>query len=112
MNSISWMIYAAEVVGTLKDVLTGLAVASGFVFSIGLLMSGAGGWFIGEDSDAQAAFHAFMKRLWIPILLIFISIVTPSRSTIYMIAASESVQAVIVDPEMKTKIKEWLPDGP
>lgn len=120
MNSLSWMIYAAEAFGGLKvaaSIVTGvMLVGGGFVaFMTGLF--GHGSY---ADADAKSVFNVVIKKWWLPIVFGSVAVLSPSTTTIYMIAASEAGETVIQSPEarevfndlktiIKSKLKEQLP---
>lgn len=90
MNTLSWMIYAAEVAGSLKDMI-------GIASFVGLLIFGI--WFLIMALAAASPYPDDMGKppsvlLWGGLAGCFLASVTPSSTTIYMIAASEAGHAV------------------
>jgi len=94
MNSLSWMIYGAEVAGNLQTIAVGVALIVG-------LFGGTAICVFGFDSQYKYV------RKWIPAYILIMSVsgliavFTPSSDTIYMIAASEAGEAVVTSPEGK-----------
>lgn len=120
MNSLSWMIYAAEALGNL-----GTAAALATFLS---LLAIAGGVFVGgmivsiddRNSTGKELMAASMRKWWLPLCFAFVSVFTPSSNTIYLIAASEAGETIVTSPEakevfddlktiIKSKLKEQLP---
>lgn len=80
MNSLSWMIYAADVVQGLQAILAVCAAVGMTAHGIGTLMQ--------ESPDGRD----ITPPKWLlpaSILSLFLSAAIPSRHTVYMIAASE-----------------------
>lgn len=109
MNSLSWMIYAAEVLGRAQNVSSAIAFFSTVFYAVGVYRT--------MTSEAART----IRRLWfIPAISGMIAIFTPSSNTIYLMAGSEAGETIVTDPEMKevfsdlktiikAKIKEQLP---
>lgn len=105
MNSISWMIYAADVCGSISGILTASgvgAIAAMVGAGVGLLAADgrACSW---QDKDEikerdKKIRGACTKILrWGPVFALgcwTVAAVIPSKSTIYAIAASESMESV------------------
>lgn len=79
MNSLSWFLYFAGVVGGLK---TGLAIFGTIVLILGTIIS-AIVW-----AEYEVKWPAYTTVLVGPLLLV-LSALTPSQNTMYAIAASE-----------------------
>lgn len=116
MNNLSWMIYAADVLGNLRNLFTACAIMSGLaVCAISLAYA------IGQaDGDVEEGSWKKPLRL-LPLVFVFalMAVLSPSSSTIYMIAASEAGETVVTSPEakeifsdlksvIKSKLKEEL----
>lgn len=89
MNSLSWLIYLADITGDIEGLLTGV-----FVFGlVGLVLTSIGYFMMSGDNYCASEFEAcrkFIKLAW-PIVLIcgVLVAVIPARKTIMFIAASE-----------------------
>lgn len=119
MNSLSWMIYAAEVLGRIG---TTFALAS-FVSFISIAI----GIFVGlvfsiddKDGTGKRIVAYSVRKWWVPLVFALIAVFTPSSNTIYLIAASEAGETIVTSPEakevfddlkaiIKSKLKEQLP---
>lgn len=96
MNTLSWLIYLANVVGNLREVLAVLAFLGGFVGGIGLLFL----W--GLNFAEETGYRPIRPTIaWASLVsvVLALSIITPSASTIYLIAASEAGEQVTSSPE-------------
>ncbi len=90
MNSLSWLIYLADVVGNLRAILS----ASTFILVIGIAGSGIARFIFwveaGDDQTLQISIQRTLKICVVALLFVaVISIAVPQRSTIMFIAASE-----------------------
>lgn len=119
MNSLSWMIYAAEVFNNLGMFLGLVGFGGLLIIILTAGFSGLLGVAGDEDKLKQASVRA-MRKIWMPVVALALSVVIPSSQTIYLIAASEAGATVISNPEMKevfndlktiikSKLKEQLP---
>lgn len=110
LNTLSWMIYFAEVLG-------GLSSLFGFVFlmlCIGVI-AGAIIWAVKtfngyDEDDAQQATRAsnIMKQLILFAAgVAFVDLLIPSSRTVYLVAASEMGEQVI-NTETATKLKKII----
>lgn len=126
MNNLSWLIYAADVVGKAGpfSLFAGLGLmASGVIMAL----VGRNSWnYYSSMSESQIAeseqFRKSLSRLGprcviAAIVFLFIATAIPSRGTIYMIAASEIGETVVTSPDavgmmgdlrtiIKSKLKE------
>lgn len=121
MNSLSWLLYIADVIGNIKGVL--------IAFSIFLLVVLIVSWFfralVSSDGDYKegGVLHSVTSsKLLYSSIVIFplIAAIIPSSTTIYMIAASEAGEVVVKSEEareiftgikgiIKNKLKEVAP---
>lgn len=109
MNNLSWLLLLA-------DLTQNISITIGIV--AGLLLVGGAGAAFGHflvDEDTERAGPIIKTFLWITIPLFIVNAFIPSKTTIYMIAASEMGETVINSPEtkkmfdlLKTKIEEQL----
>lgn len=101
MNSLSWFLYLADVIGNLQGLLVALSLLSGGGLSLWLLFG-----FISIDSDwdvkkdlrrSRIGDHRknVFRYLWVPVVFAFAASIIPSRDTIYLIAGSEAGEAVV-----------------
>lgn len=110
MNSLSWMIYLADVVGTAK-VMFGLALGGAAAWFVFLQIAAAHAADFGDDADIaprrKLSFKAFPFAIAFSVAIVLV----PSTSTIYAIAASEMGEKVINTPTAGKAIKAldaWL----
>jgi hypothetical protein len=129
MNSLSWMIYAANLVDNMNT-LAAIAlfvggVGGGFAYCVGTFPWHEWSWDTAKaKADRDAARGSFRKwgRRGVMAALITLPIATliPSDRTMYMIAASEAGETIVTSPEarevfndlktiIKSKLKEQLP---
>lgn len=100
MNSLSWLLYFADILSNVKAVLVTLALVSALVFGIYTMYS-----LIEKDEIPKFRFTL------IPILLLLSASVIPQSNTIYAIAASELGEEVInstIGRKAKTAIEQWI----
>lgn len=108
MNTLSWMIYAADVVGAL-NALSGLVT----VVAAPIAGASAAHIFIDEPKGEKLTTARRMIRNNLIVTAIFsaICVFTPSKDTIYAIAASEMGEEVIKSPTAGKAMKAldaWL----
>jgi hypothetical protein len=103
MNSLSWFLYAAEVVGNLSTLLCTIAVILMIATLMGSLFS-----FIANESRPP------MHFVWVFVAgasMLFFASFIPSKDTMYAIAASELGQKA-VETEIGGKalkaIEQWI----
>lgn len=88
MNELSWMIYAADVCGKLGGAAKIVAVSGAFVGGLlGVALRNDGG------VEEGKAIHKWTLRVC-PTLL-FLAVITPSKDTVYAMAASEMGEKVV-----------------
>lgn len=119
MNSLSWMIYAADVLSNIGGLLLFLAIAS-MIISVGVFIFAGPAIGIWDEDDrqykhAKAALGFVLSKWWVPLVCGFLWAVIPSQNTIYMIAASEAGETIVKTPEaqeifndLKTIIRQKL----
>lgn len=124
MNGLSWLIYAASVADGLKAGFVIGAFVSGFI-GILLLVFGFDipyrySWMQDEEWAEQKARPGFLRLLakrviGVAIACIFLTAITPSSQTMYLMAASQVGQQVANSPDgqemlgqIKTIIKHKL----
>ncbi len=101
MNSLSWFLYLADVIGNVQGLLVATSVLSGIGLSLWLLFG-----LLSIDSDFDVEKDVKRSRmtdhrknvfryLWLPVVFAFASSIIPSRDTIYLIAGSEAGEAVV-----------------
>lgn len=128
MNSLSWMIYAAEVSNQISFLsgVTGFCLAiAGGVYSVTCRIYPDTLYGSPEERrrrfDDRVSFRPKAAKLLIGgVAIMAASSFIPSSSTIYMIAASEAGETIVTSPEakevfddlktiIKSKLKEQLP---
>jgi len=109
MNSLSWMIYIADVVGSIKTITgTAVIVTVAFVGIVLLFLP----LILDIDDDAGPALKRAIKPVAIFVIAVaLIYTVTPSTNTIYAIAASEYGEEALKTPEAtkaRAALNAWL----
>jgi hypothetical protein len=114
MNDLSWMLYAAEVLDSLR---TAFKVGA---FAGTILVLGLSAFYAMCTMDEMTGFPAGcwkkpFRWIAIPIFLFVTAAFMPSSSTIYLIAASEAGETVVTSPDamemlndLKSIIKQKL----
>lgn len=119
MNSLSWMIYLAEICDRVQDAAGFISFMFGFIGSFGCVIAWAHCHI--EGGSMKLPIVVTILYLIIEIPTAAVGMLTPSSSTIYMIAASEAGETVVTSPEAKEmlgdlkeiirrKLKEELKD--
>lgn len=109
MNSLSILLYIADVLYTTTGVLTGFLIFGWFGYVVGSLlykMWGNDAWSY-DDPDTREKrkkareWSPFPKQkwFWISGLVILFLTLVPSKDTFYMIVASEAGETVVNTPE-------------
>lgn len=109
MNSLSWFLYLADVIGNVRGVLILFAIIFGAVTLFWLFAKGC----VAADDDESAKKFAHFMRFapWIFVSVTFLVAIIPSRDTIYLIAGSEAGEAVVTSEagqEILNDIKEVI----
>lgn len=112
MNNLSWLIYAAEVVGNVQGLLVATAAIGGFTIPAAMFICGLAA----DNGDLpEGSWKKPLRYLWIPILAAVLGTLIPSSKALYMIAASEAGETVVNSPDaiemlgdLKTIIKKRL----
>lgn len=92
MNTLSWMIYAADVVGKLGDGLLAMSLLGASGLAIGVV-------FRVVLTEGEGSIRPIVRWVWVPALAAIVTMFVPSTSTVYMIAASEAGETVVTSPE-------------
>lgn len=107
MNSLSWLIYAAELSNSISAACAFVVFAA--VAGLGFNALGCA---MGYNADAWENFKIFWpKTIKYLLPLLIVSVVLPSKTTIYAIAASEMGEKVINTPTAAKAMKAldaWL----
>lgn len=90
MNNLSWFIYLADVLSNLQPLLASVGALLAFALSFALVYG-----LIEEDLP----FIRIGKWVVVPIILLIIACLIPSKQTIYMIAGSEAGEMVVKSEE-------------
>ncbi len=95
MNSLSWFVYLADSIPNLSSVGVGLIILAG-VLAFAMPPKG-----VEAFSKDHIPFSGFLAKTpyCVLILGLLLSIFTPSKETIYLIAGSEAGEMVIKTPE-------------
>jgi hypothetical protein len=131
MNTLSWMIYGAEVFSRLCPII-GFGGVFILLVSISCVVCGVVPWsyYSWDNAEHRIACEAMRSKLRtggrrgaiFGVVFIFFASVIPSSTTIYLIAASEAGEAVVTSPEaremmndlkgiIRKKLKEELGDS-
>lgn len=110
MNSLSWLLYFADVVQNIRGTIAGFMFLVGAIF----LFSGVA-WIFSKiaptdddisrgmpESFKKAVTKVFTFSIWLLVVLNVLSIVTPTKTTILSIAASEFAEYVVSTEEIQT----------
>lgn len=106
MNTLSWFIYLADIVGRLSAVLSVISVAAAVLIVI---------WFfVAVDWNKTYIKYGEYKQMHvpslyltiIPVIFFLFSICIPSKEAIYLIAGSEAGEMVIQDEGTQAIIKD------
>ena len=111
MNSLSWFLYFADVIGNLQGLLTLFAVLGGVISVFTCL-----GWLMNLDiygeQELTKTLGGITKKLAPAVAIAaLVAAAIPSKETVYMIAGSEAGEFVVNTPEAKeimTDIKEVI----
>lgn len=98
MNTLSWMIYLAEVAGNAQGFLIAATLSTALALTVATVVFAAAG----SVGDAEeSAWKKPVRLLWIPTVCGLLSVFVPSTKTLYMIAASETGEVIASTPEAK-----------
>lgn len=101
MNSVSWFLYAIDVIGNLKAISVMAFVVFGIMFIVTLIAVPISD---GEVLDAESRptwYKFFWRSLTCTIVGFLIFTILPSRNTMYAIAASEVGEKVIANEQVR-----------
>ena len=109
MNSLSWFLYLADVIGNVRGLLILFSTIFGAGTFVWLFAKGC----VAADDDKSAKKFAHFMRFapWIFVSATFLAAIIPSRDTIYLIAGSEAGEAVVTSEagqEILNDIKEVI----
>jgi len=98
VNSLSWMIYLAEVSGNVASASMFFGVALGVALTFYVIASG-----INEsiDNTNHGRWKKALRWYWLVGGMVLVAGIIPSRQTVYMIAASEAAGYVVATPQAK-----------
>lgn len=115
MNELSWLIYAADVAGSVKAVAVAGSVAIGIGCGLSAfvgLMICSSSWSDEDEKKTGRSFRDAWKKWALGFsALVAIASLTPSQNTIYAIAASEMGERVITSETGGKAVKAlnaWL----
>ena len=107
MNSLSWMIYLADILGSLK-------IFTGFIAG-GLGISGIICLIASLDCNDKDGVKFSVKMLSGMVAVVFLSCIIPGEKTMMRITASEMAERVITNPQVQnivdpsiTYLRLWL----
>ena len=102
MNTLSWLIYAADVlpsVGTFMGIIGGILLVFLAVWAFFLAGPMASMERQETANDLRSFSLKLVKLMWLPGVVLMTSFLIPETDTIYMIAASEFGEQVATTPE-------------
>lgn len=95
MNSLSWMVYLAQVSGSVGNMFVAFAVITG-LFGVGMIIARSV-----EESEKENRFIIRMCHWFIPLAFVFFAVcgnLTPTKETMYAIAASQVAETAYQSP--------------
>lgn len=96
MNSLSWLVYAADVAGNVGVVLVlGSLLGILGMFIASMVAGHQTDFGRGEPGDWKRPW----RHVWIVAVALLVASAIPSKTTIYMIAASEIGETVVTSPD-------------
>lgn len=111
MNTLSWLLYLSEVVGRIGNATSAVAVFGGiagvFLFVVGRIIPWTDWSWDNEETKKskrearEKAGNVGRSLIFIAVVCLMIAAVTPSKQTIYLIAASEAGEVVVKSDEAK-----------
>jgi len=112
MNSLSWLLYTADVVDS-------LGISMGILCALSVLSAGAGGFALMlthndygmEEKDRKPFWKVVNLSVWVFCVALVVSCITPSKETVYAIAASEMGEKAMATPTAGKAMKalnHWL----
>lgn len=111
MNSLSWLLYAADVAAGISGSLTVIVLVALFAAAFRVAM-GICVYNNTEDyGDIQAAKPTVLKLFAVVLAVITVGSFVPSKETMYLIAASEIGEQVVNSDDAKRvmgKVETWL----
>lgn len=111
MNSLSWLLYAAEILGNLGSLLTFFGVAGLLVVSVFWLIALMDQNSRYPDEWSVGVPQKMMKIIWVPCTVLSVAMLFPSSNTIYAIAASEMGERAMTTPtfgKATEALNAWL----
>ncbi len=106
------LLYLAEITSGLSGVTGFIGVILSIGFGFGLLITGVeaqrAGRREGDKEKMQALFKKFKNALWIPILLIAISTLTPSKQFMYTVVALKAGTEISQELAQSPRVQKAL----
>jgi hypothetical protein len=102
MNSLSIMLYAADVVGNMQGLLTATAIIGGTVYAAATMVYAG----VNMDRTVNPKFHGIVWPMWLLVFCAITAAVLPSRETVLLIAGSEAGEAVVTSDAGKRIISQ------
>lgn len=110
MNTLSWILYGADVAGSLGVFFGSIGAVCLFLFIPASVIAYLIVWNVGDNVEygaSQQYLRKIAKMLGvIGLVSVLISTLIPRRETIYMIAASEVGEVVVDSPEAREILTE------
>lgn len=101
MNSLSWFLYFADVVGNVQGLLITAAVFAAFVTLFAIAAFSCEQSYGGDKDVAKLAGRFAKVSVVVCTLSALTAALIPTTQTIYLIAGSEAGEAVVTSPEGK-----------
>lgn len=115
MNTLSWLIYVAEVSERARDTAAVILFIIGFMGGFGVVFL----WAVTLVEGVKKKTAIVASTIWVAVVIptMVLSAALPSKATIYMIAASEAGEKIVTSPDaiemmgdLKAIIKKRLKD--
>lgn len=99
MNSLSWLLYLADVLPSFGSALTFITLVLAVISTVGAIASLVEGIEDGDDEIAKKVFSISSKTAVISLSLFIFSFLIPEKQTFYLIAASEIGEEALLSEE-------------
>jgi len=111
MNSLSWLMYTADVVAGIGGALALIVILGIGAVALRVIWSMVTYSNYEDDQSLTAGKSTVVKALTVVLIALLIDVLVPSKETVYLIAASEVGEQVVTSEEGKRvlgKIETWL----
>lgn len=111
MNQLSWLLYFADVAGSLNFILSVITIVSFIVVAICLVAVPMSEGHVLDDDNRPKWLHIIRMFAIFWFLSFIVGAIIPSKETVYAIAASEVGEQVITSPtgqKVAKALEAWL----